>query len=129
MPAVHACDNPLSGVRHVRAADVRPIGPYAAGVLSAALRAEQLPPGCLGALDPDGIQLAKTASRRVLGVMNVLAINCRYQIAGAGGLDRADVAALNRFLRRTPHNVDGYVWPLDLVAARLAAPGSPPQRS
>lgn len=112
-------------VADVRAADVRPIGPYVVPVLRAALSAEQLPPDCLGVLDPDHIRVATTASRSVLGVMNELAVLCRYQVASAGRLDRADISALNRFLRRTPHNRDGYVWPLDLVAERLSASGAP----
>jgi hypothetical protein len=109
----------------VRAADVRPIGAYAVRVLQAGLSAEALPLDCLGTLDPVDVRPAKTASRSVLGVMNDLAHLSRYQVARAGGLPRTDVAELNRFLRRTPHARDGYVWPLDLVTARLAGRSAP----
>jgi uncharacterized protein DUF6933 len=112
-------------VADVRAAEVWPIGAFTVRVLEAALSAEQLPADCLGVLDPGDVRPAKTASRSVLGVMNELAYLSRYQAARAGGLGRTDVSALNRFLRRTPHNRDGYVWPLDLVTARVARQSSP----
>lgn len=51
-------------VADVRAADVRPIGPYAITVIDAELRSEGLPPGVFGDHEPDSVQLAKTASRK-----------------------------------------------------------------
>lgn len=110
-------------VPDVRAAYLRPIGPYAAAVIESELRSEGLPPEALGFLDPAEVQLAKTASRSVLGFMNDIAVHCRYQIAAGGGLSACDVALLNHRLRRTLHNRDGYVRPLELVAERLHADG------
>lgn len=110
-------------VADVRAADVRPIAPFAVAVIRAELQSEGLPPDLLGPLDPDDAQLAKTASRSVLGFMNDIAVHCRYQIAAAGRLSDCDFDVLNRRLRRTLHNRGDYVKPIELVAERLAAAG------
>jgi hypothetical protein len=107
-------------VADVRAADVRPLARFAVAVIRAELQSEGLPPDVLGPLDPDGAQLAKTASRSVLGFMNDIAVHCRYQVA-ARGLSDCDIDLLNRRLRRTLHNRGDYVKPIELVAERLAA--------
>jgi len=109
-------------VAGVRKAELRPIGRYVVRRVEAELRSEDLPSDVLGALDPDAVSLAKTASRSVLGFMNDIAMHCRYQVADAGGLDRCEISALNHRLRRTLHNRGGYVHPIELVAQRLAAP-------
>lgn len=81
---------------------------------------EGLAPDTLGRLDPDDVNLAKTASRSVLGVMNETAVHARYRIEAMGGIDRSDTVSLNRFLRRNLHSRAGaYVTPLDLVARQL----------
>jgi len=113
-------------VADVRAADIRPIGPYAVAVIEPNLRSERLPRDALGPLDPTKVQLAKTASRSVLGFMNDIVVHCRYQIAADGSLDNCDIDLLNHRLRRTLHNRGGYVTPIELVAERLA---DPPTRS
>ena len=105
----------------VRKADLRPIGPYVVKAVEAELRSESLPPDTFGQLDPDAVRLAKTASRSTLGFMNEMAVHLRYQVADAGGLSHCDISALNRGLRRTLHNRGGYVYPIELVAQRLAA--------
>jgi hypothetical protein len=70
------------------------------------------------------VHLARTASRSVLGFMNDAATHARYRVAAMGGIARADVSFLNRYLRRTPHNRGGeYVTPLDLVAQRARDAG------
>jgi hypothetical protein len=102
----------------VRAADLRPIGPFVVKAIQAELRSESLPPNILGELDPDAVRLAKTASRSTLGFMNEMAVHLRYQVADAG-LNHCDINALNHHLRRTLHNRDGYVYPIELVAQRL----------
>jgi hypothetical protein len=89
--------------------------------VEAELRSESLPPDTFGQLDPDAVRLAKTASRSILGFMNEMAVHLRYQAADAGGLSHCDISALNRGLRRTLHNRGGYVYPIELVAQRLAA--------
>ncbi|MDQ3381979.1 MAG: hypothetical protein M3546_16990 [Actinomycetota bacterium] len=101
----------------VRKADITPIGPYVADVVEAHLRSEGLSTDTLGRLEPDDVQLAKTASRSILGVMNECAFNARYRIDAMGGIDRMEPVFLNRFLRRTLHNRAGeYVSPLDFVS-------------
>jgi hypothetical protein len=108
----------------VRKPDLRPIGPYVTSAIEAELSSEGVPPDTFGDLDPDSIQLAKTASRSTLGFMNEMAHHLRYQAAHAGGINRCDIYALNRDLRRTLHNRGGYSYPIDLVAERLAARGT-----
>ena len=103
----------------VRARDLRPPGPFVVDRIRAALDNEDLPVDALGALDPDAVSVARTASRQVLGFMNDSAQTSRRIIEDAGGLEHADLQELNRFLRRTLHNRDGYHQPLELVAERL----------
>lgn len=106
-------------VADVRKADITPIGLYIASLIEEHLASEGLAPDALGRLDPDDVHLAKTASRRILGVMNDTAVHARYRIDAMGGIDRTDAAFLNRYLRRALHNRAGtYVTPLDLVAQR-----------
>jgi len=49
-------------------------------VVELELRSEGLPLDSLGRLDPDSVQLAKTASRSILGFMNEMAVLLRYEI-------------------------------------------------
>ena len=104
----------------VRAADLRPLGTFVVGKIEAELASEGLPADCLGRLDPDAVQVAKTASRSVLGFMNEMAFDLAYAVAEAGGLGSSDVGELNRDLRRRLHSRDGYATPLELVARRLS---------
>lgn len=105
-------------VPDVRAAELRPLGPYISAIVERELRSEGLPPDALGSLDPDAVQVAKTASRSVLGFMNDMATHIDYAVATAGGLSRCEVERVNRQLRRTPYNRGGYLYPIDLVTAR-----------
>lgn len=107
-------------VADVRKADITPIGPYVVNLVEEHLRSECLAPDTLGRLDPIAVDVAKTASRSILGVMNDTAVHARYRLDAMGGIDRSDTVFLNRFLRRALHNREGeYVTPLDLVAQRL----------
>jgi protein involved in polysaccharide export with SLBB domain len=55
----------------------------------------------------------------VLGHLNEMAFEVEHAIAASGGLRLADVAEVNRRLRRGLHGRDGdYVVPLELAAAR-----------
>lgn len=105
-------------VADVRAADLRPLGSYIVGKIRAGLASECLAADSLGRLDPDAVQVAKTASRSVLGFMNEMAFYLDHAVADAGGLSRSDSNALNRDLRRRLHSRDGYATPLDLVVRR-----------
>lgn len=106
-------------VPDVRAGDLRPLGPYLAALLETELRSEGLPIDVLGPLDPEDVQVAKTASRSVLGFMNDMAVHIKYAVASAGRLCRCDPAAISRHLRRTPYNRGGYLYPIDLAVARV----------
>ena len=108
-------------VADIRVADLRPVGPYLVDAVEAELRSEHLPADTFGRLDPDGVLVARTASRSTLGFMNEMAFLLRYQVAAAGGLGNCDTRELNHRLCRTLHNHGGYVYPIDLVARRLAA--------
>jgi hypothetical protein len=105
----------------VRSAALHPIGTYLVKAIETELRSKNLPPDTFSQLDPDGVRLAKTASRSTLGFMNEMALELRYHVADAGGLRRCDIDALNHGLRRTLRNRGGYVRPIELVAQRLAA--------
>ncbi len=103
----------------VRKRHLRLLGPLVVDLVQTALGQEQFPADALGALDPDAPRLARTASRSVLGYMNDMAPTSRLLVDRAGGLQHADLDDLNRSLRRTLHNRDGYHQPLELVAERL----------
>ncbi len=79
-----------------------------------------MPSDALGGLDPGEVQIAKTASKHILGVMNQMAFEIAWVVDQAGGLWDIDVDDLNRHLRRSLHTKDGeYRVPLDLVHERL----------
>ncbi len=44
-----------------------------------------------------------------------------YVIEMSGGLEHADIGALNHQLRRTLRNRDGYHQPIDLAARRVVS--------
>lgn len=112
-------------VPDVRVPQLRPLGPYLVGLAEAALRSEGLPAHALGPLDPAALQVAKTASRSVLGFMNDMAVHIDYAVASAGGLSRCGADAVSRQLRRTPYNRAGYRYPIDLVLDRAGTPARP----
>ena len=51
----------------------------------------------------------------MLGFMNQMTFEIRYQVARHVSLSGGDVDDLNGQLRRTPRNRGGYVYPIDLV--------------
>jgi Domain of unknown function (DUF6933) len=104
----------------IRAADLRPFESRIAETLAASLLDERLPTDVLGRLEPDEVQLAKTASKHVLGVMNQMAFEIGWAVDQAGGLWNVDIGDLNRHLHRSLHTKDGqYRAPLELVDERL----------
>ena len=106
----------------VHVADLRPLGGYLVEAIQTELRAEGLPADTFSGLEPDSVQLAKTASRSTLGFMTEMAFELRYLIAAdRGGLGRCDIDVLNHGLRRTLRNRGEYVRPIELVAQRVAA--------
>ena len=64
--------------------------------------------------------MARTADRSVLGCMNDMAMLCEQAIATSGGLRRADLADLNRALRRNSNSSRGYQRPIDLARQHLS---------
>lgn len=102
----------------VRKADLVPIGASVVALIHNELRAENLPLDRLGVLAPGSVELAKTASRTVLGYMNEMARFCEYAVAESGGLAGSDVQELNRELRRELHlsrTPPGYFVPIQLA--------------
>jgi len=68
------------------------------------LQAENLPQKLIEIIlnDVNEIEICKTNNRSVLGSMNDLAFQLKYQIAGIGGLVDADIAKLNHDLNHIP---------------------------
>jgi hypothetical protein len=105
----------------VRKAELLPLGSFVARLIQWELRAEGLPLDAFGNLDLNSIELARTASRTVLGYMNEMARYCEYAIADSGGLGRCDIERLNGELRRQIHlsrQPPGHFVPIDLIRAR-----------
>jgi hypothetical protein len=103
----------------VRVAQLDDLGLYVATLVIDALASEGLAGTVLGPTDPSNLQVAKTASRRMLGQMNEMTFEAQHLIAYVGGLQHADLHDVNRRLRRGLHGRGGdYVVPLELAAAR-----------
>jgi hypothetical protein len=103
----------------VRVKQFNDLGLYVATLVVDALASERLAGTALGPTDAAGVRVAKTASRSVLGHLNEMALEVDHAIAASGGMRLADVAEVNRRLRRGLHGRDGdYVVPLELAAAR-----------
>ena len=109
-------------VADVRAAELRPIGRFLVPLIKAELQSEGLPADCLGPMDPDDVQLGKTANRSVLGFMNDLALLARLLVEDAGGLVFTDMSELNARLRRQLHKAREFKSAMELVAESLARP-------
>lgn len=105
----------------VRVAHFDNLGLYAATLVVDALASEGLPGSALGPTDPARVRVAKTASRSMLGHLNQMALEIEHAVASSGGLQRVDIAEVNRSLRRGLHGRDGrYVVPIELATARSA---------
>lgn len=106
-------------VPDVRKRDLDPLASFLIDAITLALDAEQLPRDALGRLDPTDVQVAKTASRRVLGWMNEIAVHLDYMLYERGGVMDVDVIRVNRGLQRTLHGCGrDYARPIDLARAR-----------
>jgi hypothetical protein len=102
----------------VRKSDLVPTGPVVMSLIQEELRAESLPLDCLGVLAPSSVEIARTASRVVLGYMNEMGWYCKYAVAAHGGLDCCNAVQLNRELRRELHQSrqpPGYFVPIELA--------------
>ena len=103
----------------VHVADLRPVGEYLVNAIQAELRAEGLPEETFSGLDPDSVQLAKTASRSTLGFMTEMAFELGWIINDKRGLRRSDINELNHALRRMLSSRGEYVRPIELVHHHL----------
>jgi hypothetical protein len=83
----------------VRAAGLRDTHRLVTRLIGRELAREGLPATTFGALEDQGLIVARTADRSVLGCMNDMAMLCEHAIATSGGLRQADLADLNRALR------------------------------
>jgi hypothetical protein len=102
-------------VADVRKADLVPVDAWLARVVRRELVSEGLAENTLGSLAAP-VEVAKTASRQILGFMNEMALQADYAITESGSLAACDIDALNRWLRRDLHNRDGrYVTSLELI--------------
>jgi hypothetical protein len=102
----------------IRVGQLRPIGPFAVGLIERQLAMEELPFDLFGELDPDGVRVVKTSSRSVLGCMNDMAYWCSFAVADSGGIDHLDVDALNYQLHRGIHGPIGNLQPIEAALQR-----------
>ena len=104
----------------IRTAELRPPGPYLVPAVHAELAAERLPLDAFGPLHSDDVRVARTASRSMLGFINQMTVEIRYQVMRSDDVRNCDIDALNGQLRRTLRNRGGYVRPIDLVTEHCA---------
>ncbi|MCA1675721.1 MAG: hypothetical protein LC799_27265 [Actinobacteria bacterium] len=84
----------------VRGKDLRALPGLVLGLVEGELAAENLPTDTFGQLNREGLCIAATTDHQVLGCMNDMAFLAGELIAQAGGLQRANIDAVNRALRR-----------------------------
>jgi hypothetical protein len=106
----------------VRARELRALHGLVVGLVERELAVENLPLDTFGQLDREGLRIAATADRRVLGCMNDMAFLAGELIARAGGLQRADIDAVNCALRRNINSTRGYARPIDLALEQTSRP-------
>ena len=99
----------------VRVRELRALHSVVVGLVERELAAENLPADTFGRLDHEDLRIAATADRSVLGCMNDMAFLAGELIARAGGLQRANIGAVNRALRRNINSSRGYARPIDLA--------------
>jgi hypothetical protein len=103
----------------VRAAGLRDTHSLVTDLVARELAREGLSPATFGPLDRQELIVAKTADRSVLGCMNDMAVLCEHEIARFGGVQKTDLADLNRALRRNINSARGYQRPADLAARHV----------
>jgi hypothetical protein len=105
----------------VRVAQLDDLGVYVTTLVVDALASEGLAGSVLGPTDPSSVQVAKTASRSVLGHMNEITFEAQHLIAQNGGLQYTDLDSVNRQLRRGLHARGGDLEWYDVLAAARPA--------
>jgi Domain of unknown function (DUF6933) len=99
--------------------DITPLGPFLSRQIWFSLITEGLPSTTFGALDPEGLEFARTADRRILGCMADQAFGCEYEVLGSGGLRHSNMVEINRRLHRSIHSLTSGRYPIDLVLEHL----------
>jgi len=103
----------------VSLAQLRDLPGWLAGQVAEALADEGLPATQLGSLDTQHALLVRTASKKILGQLNQLALEVEWAVQDNGGWDALELLELNRSLRRSLRGRDGgYVVPLELASQR-----------
>jgi hypothetical protein len=126
MPAAHTRGHAVSVFEaDVRAAGLRDTHRLATGLIARELARERLPPATFGPLDGQELILARTADRNVVGCMNDMAVLCEHAITSSGGLRQADLADLNRALRRNINSARAYQRPVDVATRRTPSQHRP----
>ena len=106
----------------VRARDLRGLHDLVVGLIERELACEKLPTDTFGRLNHEELRIAPTADRSVLGCMNDMAFLAGELIARAGGLQRANIGAVNRALHRNINSSRGYARPIDLAREHASQP-------
>jgi hypothetical protein len=93
--------------------------------VTTALADEGLPLTQLGPLGGEHAVLARTASKKILGHLNQIAVEVEHAVLSDGGWDGLNVLELNRWLRRSLRTREGtYVVPLELAEQRVVNPAN-----
>jgi hypothetical protein len=102
----------------VRATELRSTHQLVTQLTERELLAEGLPLTTFGDLQGEGLMLAKTVDRRVLGCMNDMALLCDHAIAQVGDLAIFDFRSLNHHLHRNINSSRNYKRPIDMLIER-----------
>jgi hypothetical protein len=100
----------------VSAADLRSTRHLVLGLIARELTSEGLAPDTFGDLTGQTFHITTTADRSILGCMHDMAMCWQTGVAHQGGLANADLAKINRSLRRNINSSRNYERPIDLVA-------------
>ncbi len=107
-------------VADVRKAEIVPFETFVVDRVREALEDEGLPAQTFGRLDPGGVTVARTASKKVLGTMNDMALHIRYAAEDYGGIQHVDVAAVTHWLRTSLHRGPDYIRPIEVARERAS---------
>jgi hypothetical protein len=111
---------------NISVGDLRATGSLTSKLIRRELEQEHLPMQAFADVGDDGVALAATADRSVLGCMNDMAFTCEVNITRNGGLAHTDVDNLNRALRRIIYSARNFQPAMELISDRIAGP-QPPQ--
>lgn len=107
-------------VADIRKPDIVPFEVFIADRVREALAEEGLPTQTFGRLDPHDVAITRTASKKVLGTMNDMAVHIRYAAQDNGGVQNIDVAAVTHWLRNSLHRGPDYIVPIEVTRERAS---------